>query len=279
MGNRHNLTLPENDDLHTYIYMSDIHSLFCDPIAVNAALSFIQLIPIKQRRLILGGDILDFAFLFGKNPCYLDALKQHDWDGYFIPELEREIIWFDGFYEKISKLFPYCGEGTETLYILGNHEGRTYRENFIGQVAHNYRHNFDMQNIVRAEERHIRIFPYNDYLSIFMPDRSELLWTHGTFCGANPIRKHVYDVHTDIIFGHTHEIGEQNFKSPGRTITGINNGCLCYISPEKQPPYLDNKNQNWGHSITVTTVLSKSFGSSVVRIQDGKIMLATGEVL
>ncbi len=274
MGKIFHLPAPDVGETVSYVFISDVHSLHCDPTAVNAALSFVELIPVKQRRLILGGDILDIGF-HKSDPEFIKALMNKDWDHYFTEEMEKEEIWFDEFYKKLEILFF----GSKIHYLLGNHEERLARPAFINQIPFQYRYLFDIRALIKAESRNIEVYDYNDYLKIKLNTGESQLWTHGIFCGANPINKHIHDSHESIIFGHLHELGLKSFKSTGRSLLGISNGCLCFIDPVRQPMYLENKNQNWGQGITVTTVTDRHIVSNLVQIVDGEIYLPTGEII
>jgi len=277
MGKIFKLPSPSQGEIFTYVFLSDIHSVHSDPAALDAAIKFISLIPIRQRKVILGGDILDISFIYKTNEAYKKALFSKDWDGYFIPELQIELDWWESFINRIKRFCPF---NDSVFFMSGNHESRLSRPQFIDEVPHAYRHNFDLKSILKLEKRGIQFIEHNDFFRLEANKSPACMITHGIYCGANPIAKHVLkETFTSTIFGHVHSIGLQSFKSSTSTIYGISNGCLCYIDKERQPEYLDNKSHDWTQGFTVVNQTVDYLSYSIVPIYDGQIFMSTGEIL
>lgn len=278
MGKILDLPTPGRDERLSYLVLSDVHSLHCDSKAVNKVLSFFELVPINQRRIILLGDILDVPFIYFKSEEYKDRIGSRDWD-YFLDQIEKEKVWYDDFYDKLRKLVLK----DEYIYFSeGNHEQRLRRPMFISKVPYSLRHNFDLWTVIEAEKRGTPYILYNDYFRVKVGKESPLYFTHGMYCGLNPIRKHYFKgigAKGSIIFGHTHEAGVQSFETLEQTQYGYNNPCLCGIKGDAAPEYLEGRSHNWSQGATIVNVNRNYFYVNILVIKNGELILPTGESL
>jgi len=277
MAKIYDLPTPGKNEKITYLTISDLHSLKCDPVAMEKIFQAFQFVPIRERRIILLGDILDISFLYSKDPIFQKAMKSKDWD-YFIEEATKEKIWFDEFYQRIRKLVI---NDEYIVFALGNHEERLTRSYFLPHIPHSLLHNFAMPDIAEAEKRKIKIIDYNDWFRITTHKSPKLYWTHGQYCGQNPIKKHYLDSVGGggaVIFGHTHEAGMKSFKNLEHTIICYNNPCLCGIDPETQPSYLEGKSHNWSQGATFATITWDHHFINLLLVKDGELALPTGEI-
>ena len=277
MAKIYDLPAPSTGQRLTYLVMSDIHSLKCDPVACEKIFQAFQFVPIRERRIILLGDILDIPFLFQKDPVFKKAMRAKDWD-YFLEEMQKEVVWYDEFHQRIRKLVL---DDSHIKYALGNHEERLTRSYFFDHIPHSLLHNFVIEEALDAEKRGLQIIDYNDWFKITTNKSPILYLTHGQYCGQNPIKKHYIDSVGGggaVIFGHTHEAGMKSFKNLEHTIIGYNNPCLCGIDAETQPKYLEGKSNNWSQGAIFATITPDHHFVNILLVKDGELALPTGEV-
>lgn len=272
MGKVYELPRPEKGEIFSYLHFSDVHSEYVDRNALKIALKVFQFIPIKQRRIILNGDILDIKFAYQKCEKFKMHIKHFSWDEYFIPEMMKEVIWFEEFYDLLRR---YVLDEKSIYYLLGNHEQRLERKGFIDKCPADLKHNFDLRSALKSDLRKLRVLNYNDWFSIKVNKQPDLHFTHGYYCGMNPIKKHFLDAHCSVMFGHTHETGIQSFKNVGETIIGYNNPCLCETSPE----YLEARPQNWSVGFSIINVTEDNYWVQIFNVINNKLILPTGELI
>ena len=228
--------MPRDGQIQNVLVFSDIHDEHID---LEAFLSFKRLFektPKKRRKIFLLGDIVDFPEFYKKNEDFKRAKLEKDFDGYFVPAAHRAYEWLEWL---LSELRPLVYDWSDIYFFEGNHEERIRRYDFTSFMLAEYAHNFDFPKMMKFEERGIHYIPYNDWLRI-KTGIGNLDLTHGVYCGANPIKKHVDVAHNSVMFGHTHERSMKSFKTTDGIIMGFNNPCLCDTSPS----YLENKPTN-----------------------------------
>lgn len=241
---------PKSIQTLSILVLSDIHSEFMDKDAFYTAMRFFSQTPKKRRRIFLLGDILDFEGFVTKKESYKAAKKFKDFDDYFVPEAEKEYKWFDWFLSELTKLV----DPEHIVFFEGNHEQRLRRDDFKKFLLIEYEHNFDLQKRLKLEERGIQFIAYNDWLKI-STKTGDLMLTHGIYCGANPIKKHVDVARCSVMFGHTHERGVRSFKTVEGTFMGYNNPCLCGT----QPNYMEGRPHNWSVGFSTIQVTDEAF--------------------
>jgi len=236
--------------------------------ALETAVRFFSLTPKKRRRIVLLGDILDFEAFVSKLESFQGAKKNKDFDGYFIPEIQKEIDWFEWL---LSKLMPLLTDYSCLYFVEGNHEERLRRPNLDKFMLEEYRHNFEIQKLLKIKERGINFIYYNDWLRI-KTKSGNLMLTHGIYCGANPIKKHVDVARCSVMFGHTHERGVRSFKNVEGTFMGFNNPCLC----NTQPRYMEGRPHNWSVGFSTIQISDEAFFVNQFTIHNGLLLDAHG---
>lgn len=222
-----------------------------DEAAFETALRFFEQTPKKRRRIILLGDILDLECLVSKLEAFQIAKKYKDFDGYFVPELELEYSWWFKFLERIA---PLVYDYSCIWFFEGNHEERLRRPHLDKFMLAEYKHWFDLQAQLKIRQYGINFVAYNDW-ALIETGAGNLALTHGVYCGANPIKKHVDVARCSVMFGHTHERGARSFKTIEGTFMGFNNPCLCGT----QPRYMEGRPHNWSVGFSTIQITEDAF--------------------
>lgn len=270
MATSHDLLPPPPGMVHTYVFLSDIHSVHSDQKALDLVFSFLQLVPIKQRKIILGGDILDIGFIYSKCEKFKHNIRQGNWDDYFIPELDKEVKWFNEFYSKIRSLVLY---DEDIRFIEGNHCERLRRRMFIDMVPFEYKRYFSLNNVLKSEQRNLQIIPYHDWYRISAIGMADLYLGHGFYCTQNAVKKHALEVPGAVIFGHTHQITAYSEKRLDNTVISYNNPCLCRMDMS----YLEGRITNWAQGFSIINTDGICYWVVTLRIINGELILPTGE--
>lgn len=100
----------------------------------------------------------------------------------------------------------------------------------------------------------------------------KLYFTHGTYCGGNPCKKHLDVYGVNIVFGHTHEVGiySKVTYGKGKALSAYNLGCLCRYDMA----YLEGRPTNWQHAIGEAYVLPNGkFNLVIHNIFDGEFVV------
>lgn len=263
--------MPENGETVSILVLSDLHSEHCDMAALEATLKFFEKTPKSQRRIFLLGDILSMDAFMSKSDSFKHAKKYKDIDGYFLPEAEKEFAWWYGF---IKMILTYVDLPEHVTKFCGNHLQRLERPDFINFIPYGYKHNFNIEKQLKIKEYGINYIRYNDWLRVETKEK-DLMFTHGVYCGANPIKKHVDVAKCAVMFGHTHEMGLTSFKTVTGTLIGYNNPCMCNIRPK----YLEGIPHNWSIGFTTVQVTTERFFVHQHEVIDGQLIDATGATL
>jgi len=242
---------PKRVNTLSLLVLSDIHSTYIDQASFETALRFFLQTPKKRRRIVLLGDVLDFEAFVTKSETYQAAKKFKDFDGYFVPEVEKEWAWWEWF---LAELMPLVSDYNDIWFFEGNHEERLRRPHFTKFMLHEYAYLFDLKKQLKIEERGINFIPYNDWVKISTAS-GDLMLTHGVYCGANPIKKHVDVARCSVMFGHTHERGVTSFKTVEGSFMGFNNPCLCTT----QPRYMEGRPHNWSVGFSTIQITDEAF--------------------
>ena len=261
------------NDLHrvqtlSILVISDLHSEYMDYASLQTALRFFAITPKKRRRIFLLGDIFDMEFLVDKIEAYKRAKKAKDFDGYFVPEIEKEYAWWDWF---LKKIIPLVNDYNCITFFEGNHEERLHRPRFNDFMLAEYSSMFNLPVQLRLYDLGINYIEYNDWLKI-ETEQGALALTHGIYCGANPIKKHVDVARCSVMFGHTHERGVRSFKTIDGTFMGYNNPCLCGT----QPKYMAGKPHNWSVGFSTIQVTEQAFWVNQFTTYNGLLYDAHG---
>jgi len=262
--------LPPPDKVHTYLVLSDLHLRYIDRKAFTLTLSYFQLVPMEQRKILLLGDILDLPYFYSKSDIYRSKFKDRDWD-FFIDHVREEMELFDQLYVFLrgSVLDP-----EDIKYCAGNHEGRLSRENFINRVPVDLRENFNIEYILKGRIRGMEVIQYND--SYRLPVGPGLRFTHGMYCGLNVCKKHFMVYNEPVMFGHTHEIGAYAPKTADEKDEKVcwNVPCMC---TGKAGDYMRGSANNWSLGFGVVNADPDTYTVQIMQIKDNKLFLPTGE--
>ena len=267
------LPSPKSGAIFSYLVLSDLHDFAMCEKSFELIIKYFSEIPIEQRRIVLLGDILDFPFLMSKSPEFKQAKKLKDFDDYFVTELQKTYAWFFNFFGIIRNLVT---APDRILYLLGNHEGRAYRNEIRDFFPHAYMPWLNLYRQLKVEELGYIMRPYNTWARISADTMPDLMLTHGTYCGANPIKKHFDVAHSSVMFGHTHEYGVTSFKNVEQTVIGYNNPCLCMIDPG--PKYLEGKPHNWSKGASIINQTKEAYFVNTLLIQDEKLITPDGRL-
>lgn len=268
----HSMGLPKGKDIWNILHLSDVHSLICDKQALLLVLKAFAKTPLETRKIILNGDILDFKFLYQKDECFKDAIRKGNWD-YFLDKLDEEIIWWEDFYALIR---TYVQDPEDIYFIEGNHEERARRKQFFPKIPNDLKHNFELKNILKAEDRQMKLVMYKDWLKIAPLRYPPIFFTHGHYVGLNVLKKHFEELNAGaVMVGHLHEKGSRSFKRAGVTVECYLNPCLCELDAE----YMENRATNWSQGASQITVSRWDWSVTQYKIVNKRLYLPNGEVL
>lgn len=234
----------------TAIFWSDLHIPHQNDPAIKAVLKLMD--DIKFDKNIIIGDMMDLGCIGHWNKNRHKTLE--------MARLKNDYIQGNALLDEMDKRLP---KDAEKFYLKGNHEvwaDMLLEEmpSLIGLI--------EPESQLFLKERNYKIAQYNELIQI-----GRLFVTHGIYCGTNPIKKHIDELKSNIIFGHTHTLGMQLSSSPTREIafSGYNIGCLCDLSPD----YMKNRPNAWTHGFAVGYFYPNCyFDVQLVRIVKGKFI-------
>ena len=225
------------------IVLSDIHLPYEDKRALSTALEFTR--KIKPDTIILGGDILDCYPLstFHRVPSAPSLHQELEAGKNFLKELRRQ------------------HRNADITFIFGNHESRFEKRilerlpELHGSVA--------LSELLELDE--LDIIPVTEPV-----DNTSVHWrgvdiAHYDIAGSNAPRKIIADIGVSTVQCHTHHQSLTKKRYKDRTITVVENGCLCGLDPQ----YV--KNPNWQHGFSYLIAENGMTTIIPIQIQDGKI--------
>lgn len=125
----------------------------------------------------------------------------------------------------------------------------------------------DPTNELKLKERGYNVYPYN-HIEQF----GRLSITHGIYATTDSTKKHIDELKTNVMFGHTHTQAEKYASSEARTLAmgGYNLGCLCDLAPD----YMRGRPHKWTHGFAILYVEKKTgyFFVDLKRIVDGRFI-------
>ena len=225
--------------MHREVNLSDVHAPYHDVAAWSLALEVVQ--RIRPAVVNILGDFWDF----------------------------RELMRFDhrqgigGLQAGINSGFDLLKElkavhKRKIRFVPGNHELRLQKYLLKNQQLFG----LDVLNLpilLRLEELGVE---YLDYEIEIVPDK--LVGRHGGIIRAKSgwsalthLMRDGYSISS--ITGDTHRLAKVYFSSRGKTVLGVENGCLCDMNVE----YVHNP--NWQHGLSIVHVLDEDFDVDVVR--------------
>jgi len=149
-------------------------------------------------------------------------------------------------------------------YFWGNHED--WYNQFIEEIP--ALEGFaDPTKELKLIERGYTVFPYN-HIEQF----GRLSITHGIYATSDSTKKHLDELKTNVMFGHTHTQSEKYASSEARTLSmgGYNLGCLCDLAPD----YMRGRPHKWTHGFAILYVEKKTgnFFVDLKRIVNGRFI-------
>ena len=141
-------------------------------------------------------------------------------------------------------------------YFWGNHED--WYNQFIEELP--ALEGFaDPTKELKLIERGYKVFPYN-HIEQF----GRLSITHGIYACTDSTKKHLDELKTNVMFGHTHTQAEKYASSEARTLSmgGYNLGCLCDMAPD----YMRGRPHKWTHGFAILYV-EKNTGNFFVDLK------------
>lgn len=198
------------------MYVSDIHIPFNDIQATEQF--FVALKREKPDMLVLGGDLVDFF-----------NISTHVKGRYPMPSIDEEIDAAKKFLARLRKTAKHA----KIYWLEGNHENRL--ERYICSNA--------LELGVLSSLTIPEMFDLQKFDIEYVPDTKLLVWNNILFrhghemmgqsgVPGNNARKALGIYGMNYIQGHVHKanvIRDSTFKS---TLVGIENPCLCTITPE-----------------------------------------------
>jgi len=215
----------------TYLVTSDHHVPHQNVPAVKAILKMMD--DIKFDGFFILGDYLDCGCISHWNKTRHKTVEGQ--------RLKQDFIAGNALLDEFDKRLP---KGAEKYYLQGNHE--KWLEDIIEEYPA-LDGLLDLDSALFLEKRGYKYTKYNGFVHL-----GRLNLTHGIYAGGNPVKKHIDECKTNILFGHTHTIAEQLSSSPAREIalSGYNVGCLCDLAPE----YAKNRPNCWSHGFALVYV-------------------------
>jgi len=227
-------------DLHAHEVIWDYLGLVC---------KFIE--DFKPEYVIQLGDLMDYECLLG-----IGKKRYPAFDGKDVGRLNRE---FQACAKIITMINQASPAGSKKIFLEGNHE---YRVTELLHKAPEFEDMFRLDK--RVDMTGWEILPYLQKFKL-----GKLNFIHGEFYGISPVKKHLAVYDKNIVFGHTHAIGQETKPSPMREIPvwGAMLGCLCKLNAD----YMKNKSSRAEHGFGYGWFEEKSgdFDCAIKRIIHG----------
>lgn len=212
------------------LFLSDIHL----PWNIDLAGIFKYASDFNPDYIILGGDIIDAAGMFGVDGWSMQQVENQGYAHY-----DRDVKLLK---DLIVELDKHVNK-PKYVYLEGNHEERYQR--LIRKYPNTLkgRFKFERDAVPDKIKRRFKWIPYGDYTSFFKI--GDTLFTHGTiYPDAHAKKMALAYLPAKTVYGHIHDFQAYTAHSgdprkPGRyAITG---GCLC----NKFPDYKKGHPHKW----------------------------------
>lgn len=152
----------------------------------------------------------------------------------------------------------------EKHYFWGNHED--WYNQFI-EMLPALEGCADPTKELKLIERGYKVYEYNEIKQF-----GRLSITHGIYACADSAKKHLDELKTNIMFGHTHTQAEKYASSEARELSmgSYNLGCLCDMAPG----YMRGRPHKWTHGFAILYVDKKTgdFFVDLKRIVKGRFV-------
>lgn len=239
-----------NKNYKTALFWPDTHIPHHNNPACKSMLKLMD--DMSFDRFCIIGDFMDFGCISHWNQNKHKTLE--------LQRLKNDYIQGNALLDEIDQRLP---AKAEKFYCNGNHE--VWMKDLLEQMPQ-LEGMIDHESNLKLTERGYKVSEYNELVKM-----GRLYVTHGIYAGGNPIKKHVDELKTNVLFGHTHTLGMQLFSSPARDIAfvGYNVGCLCDLSPD----YMRNRPNGWVHGGAVGYFYPNGhFDIHLIRIINGKFV-------
>lgn len=237
--------------------ISDIHIPYQDDQAVEVMYDFSK--KHKPDKLFINGDLVDFYRLstFDKDPERKDTVKE---------EIYRARVFLNG----LRKANPKA----RMTFLHGNHENRLQRYLWRNPELDGL-DNLQIKRLLNLDKYGIKEVKVDrDYWSsetghvkqgdaIIMHGDNRLNGAKGgTYAGYAAKNTMLNGINNSIIMGHTHRAAIVYHRTPYKTLTGVEGGCLCKIPG----------NANWQNGfVTFETEKGKNYNYRFHHIVNGKL--------
>lgn len=252
-------------EIDTYFIAGDWHEEFCHEPSVNILIQHAQLIPRKNRKLIINGDFIDLPHLMTKD---LNKFKPDNVvariESHYLPLTKKEFRWANAMLDRLGKTFDY----KNIIFGIGNHDWRA--DNFKERYAPGpYKKEFDLKENLHLKSRGIRSYDYNAWL-----DLGNLSITHGMYHGNTALLKHYNACGRNVVFSHVHQIGVKSFVRRGESVMAASLPCMSSLNPE----YLKNAENNWSNGYGVVNLKHNgNFNFHIMSVWDDELILPNGK--
>ena len=265
MGQTHVLKTPKEPQM--WFFISDLHSRHLHLPTFNILLKHSQLLPKKQRNLIIGGDFLDLAEFMPKNPEFQHWKDRKDGiDEFFLPAYQKEIKWGNDTLDAIQSHFNHI------IFMHGNHDGPRIEVFLDKYCPEGYKPNFNIDRDLNLEKRNVGSISYNSWC-----DFGELSITHGMFHGPSAASKHYMACGgRNVLYGHLHTSECKTFPVRNESRCAWSNPAMCGLNPD----YVKNAENKWQNGYT--TIYMKPSGKFNINqhlVFDDELLLPNGEVI
>lgn len=234
----------------TALIYGDVHAPHHNEVAIKSILKLAD--DVKFDMLINIGDFLDYGCISHWNQNKHKTLE--------MKRLKNDYIIGNAILDEFDKRMP---KNCEKHFFKGNHE--LWIQDLLEKTP-------QLEGLIEPEsqlflvDRKYKVYEYNDVVAF-----GKLNITHGIYACANAVKKHVDELKTNILFGHTHTIASMLSSSPAREIafSAYNIGCLCDMAPD----YMKNRPHGWSHGFAVAYFFPNGyFDVQIIRIIEGKFI-------
>lgn len=233
----------------SYLVIADAHVPYISKPAVNAVLQ------------IMDDNIFDGFINLGD---YMDMTGISHWIKDKKKSLENKRMkadYIEGnkLLDEFDKRLP---KNCDKRYLQGNHEAWSFQLLEEYPALEGY---IEPKSELKLIERGYKVYDKLNHIERI----GRLNFTHGIYCCANYVKKHIDELKTNIMFGHLHSEAVMYESSPAKeiAIAGYAIGCLCDMNPD----YLKNKPNRWTHGFAVVHFYEDGyFDVDIKRIVKGK---------
>lgn len=235
----------------SYLVISDVHIPHQNVPACKALFQLMD--DVKFDGFVIDGDYLDLGCI-----SHWTKNKKLTTEG---QRLKNDFIEGNRLLDEFDKRMT---KNSDKRFLFGNHE--RFAEDFIEEFPTMQGFLDVSQELKLIERGYTVIGQQNGYTRL-----GKLYVVHGVYTGTDPIVKHLANFSSNVMFGHTHTVGQKYKPCIGKTmaLAGYNIGCLCDMNPS----YMKNKVHNWVHGFAIVHVFDNDyFDVELKQIIDGKFV-------